>query len=89
MFFRASTVLPVLAIMVVTCALPINQQKIAHTKGCADCTCRVVPQAQLMPETLKLAKVIASNSMPVVAKAKDCIKRAMEVSLYEGLRYEQ
>ena len=50
---------------------------------------RVVPQAQLMPEALKLARAIAAHSMPVAAKAKDCIKRAMEVPLSEGIRYEQ
>ena len=50
---------------------------------------RVVPQEQLMPEALQLARAVARHSRPVVAKAKDCIKRALEVPLGEGLRYEQ
>ena len=50
---------------------------------------RVVPQAELMPAALKLANSIAGYSLPVVAKAKDCIKRAMEMPLAEGIRYEQ
>ncbi|KAK9812351.1 hypothetical protein WJX73_004564 [Symbiochloris irregularis] len=49
---------------------------------------RVVPQEQLMPEALKISRAIAKCSAPVVAKAKDCIKRGLEVPLSEGLRYE-
>ena len=58
----------------------------AHAYGLIS---RVVPQEQLMSEALKLAKKIAAYSTPVVAKAKDCIKRAMELPLSEGIRYEQ
>lgn len=50
---------------------------------------RVVAQDQVMPVALKLAKVIAKRSLPAVIKAKDCIKRAMELPLAEGIRYEQ
>lgn len=32
---------------------------------------------------------IASLSLLAIAKAKDCINRAYEVPLSEGLRYEQ
>ena len=52
------------------------------------CHRRVVPQEQLMPEALRVAKQIASCSAPAVAKAKDCIKRGLEVPLSEGLQYE-
>lgn len=41
-----------------------------------------------MPEALKVAKRIAACSAPAVAKAKDCIKRGLEVPLSEGLQYE-
>lgn len=41
-----------------------------------------------MPEAMKVARGIASCSAPAVAKAKDCVKRGLEVPLTEGLRYE-
>jgi enoyl-CoA hydratase/carnithine racemase len=50
---------------------------------------RVVPQEQLLPEAYKLAGKIASLSAPAAAKAKDCVHRAYETTLSEGLRYEQ
>ena len=50
---------------------------------------RVVPAAELMAEARALAGRIASAPAPAVAKAKDCVLRAMEVPLAEGLRYEQ
>lgn len=50
---------------------------------------RVVPQDQLLPEAYKLAAKIGALSAPVIAKAKDCVHRAYEMSLGEGLRYEQ
>ena len=50
---------------------------------------RVVPAAELMAEARALAGRIASASAPAVAKAKDCVLRAMEAPLAEGLRYEQ
>ena len=50
---------------------------------------RVVSSDRLMPEALSMAHKIASLSSIAVAKAKDCINRAYEVPLSEGLRYEQ
>jgi enoyl-CoA hydratase len=50
---------------------------------------RVVPQDQLLPEAYKLAAKIGALSGPAIAKAKDCVHRAYEISLAEGLRYEQ
>ena len=49
---------------------------------------RVVPQEQLLPEALGMAAKIGALSAPAVAKAKDCVNRAYEASLTEGLRYE-
>ena len=49
---------------------------------------RVVPQEQLLPEALAMAAMIGALSAPAVAKAKDCVNRAYEMSLSEGLRYE-
>ncbi|KAK9827746.1 hypothetical protein WJX81_008653 [Elliptochloris bilobata] len=50
---------------------------------------RVVPAAELMAEARALAGRIAAASAPAVAKAKDCVLRALETPLAEGLRYEQ
>ncbi|BDA46697.1 probable enoyl-CoA hydratase echA8 [Coccomyxa sp. Obi] len=50
---------------------------------------RVVPQDQLLPEAYKLAAKIGGLSTIAIAKAKDCVHRAYEMSLAEGLRYEQ
>jgi len=50
---------------------------------------RVVPQDQLLPEAYKLAAKIGALSAPVIAKAKDCVHRAHEMGLGEGLHYEQ
>ena len=61
----------------------------AHEAEACGLVSRVVPQAELMSEAMKLAETIARFSKPVVAKAKDCIKRSMEMPLAEGIRYEQ
>ena len=50
---------------------------------------RVVYTDQLMAEARSMASRIASLSALAVAKAKDCINRAYELPLSEGLRYEQ
>lgn len=50
---------------------------------------RVVPAAELIDEALKTAKKIASLSMPVVMLAKDCVNRAFETTLTEGVRFER
>ena len=50
---------------------------------------RVVPQAELLPEALRMAAKLGTLSAPAVAKAKDCVNRAYETTLAEGLRYEQ
>ena len=50
---------------------------------------RVVPAAELMQIATSIARDIASKSRIAVAKAKDCISRADEVALSEGVRYEQ
>lgn len=50
---------------------------------------RVVSPGRLMPEAQSMVEKIANLSALAVAKAKDCINRAQEVSLSQGLRYEQ
>ena len=50
---------------------------------------RVVPLADLLPETLKTAEKIAALSQPVVALAKECVNRALETTLAEGVLFER
>jgi enoyl-CoA hydratase len=50
---------------------------------------RVVPAADLMPETLKAAHKIAAQSLPASAMVKDAVNRAQETALAEGLAYER
>ena len=50
---------------------------------------RVVPLADLMTETMKIAETIASMSLPAVMLAKEAVNRAFEVPLSEGIRFER
>ena len=50
---------------------------------------RVVPLANLMEETMKVAEFIASMSLPAVYAAKESVNRAFESSLAEGIRFER
>ncbi|MBX6367333.1 MAG: enoyl-CoA hydratase [Rhodospirillales bacterium] len=50
---------------------------------------RVVPAAQLMDEALKMAETIAGMSRPIAMMAKECVNRAFETTLSEGVRFER
>lgn len=50
---------------------------------------RVVPQAELLDEALKVAAVIASKSIPMTMMVKESVNRAFEVNLTEGVRFER
>ena len=50
---------------------------------------RVVPADKLMDEAIEAATVIASMSLPSVMMAKECVNRAFESSLNEGLLFER
>ena len=50
---------------------------------------RVVPLAELMNETLKAANKIASASLPSVMMVKECVNRALETTLAEGIHFER
>src|SRR5882757_3086458 len=50
---------------------------------------RVVPLADLMAEAMKAARKIASASLPAMMMIKECVNRAPETSLSEGLRFER
>ncbi|MEM9707190.1 MAG: enoyl-CoA hydratase-related protein [Pseudomonadota bacterium] len=50
---------------------------------------RVLPLESLLETALAAAETIAGYSAPVVEAAKDCVNRAEELSLGEGLDYEK
>ncbi|MGH8464328.1 MAG: enoyl-CoA hydratase [Pseudomonas sp.] len=50
---------------------------------------RVVPQAELVEEALKVAATIASKSIPMTMMVKESVNRAFEVTLSEGVRFER
>ena len=50
---------------------------------------RVVPDAQLLDETLALATRIAGYSLPALMAIKESVNRAWEASLTEGIGFER
>jgi enoyl-CoA hydratase len=50
---------------------------------------RVVPAANLMEETMKVAETIAAMSLPSVLAAKEAVNRSFETTLVEGVRFER
>ena len=50
---------------------------------------RVVPAADLMEEALKTANKIAGFSRPIVMMVKECVDRAFETTLAEGILFER
>ena len=50
---------------------------------------RIIPAADLLGETLAAAEKIAGYSLPVVMMIKECVNRAWESSLNEGLLFER
>jgi enoyl-CoA hydratase len=50
---------------------------------------RVVPADRLMEEALAAAETIAGHSKPSVLAAKECVNRAFEATLSEGIRFER
>ncbi|HUH83110.1 MAG TPA: enoyl-CoA hydratase-related protein [Stellaceae bacterium] len=50
---------------------------------------RVVPAAELVGEAIRVAARIASLSRPVVMMIKECVNRAFETSLADGLLFKR
>ena len=50
---------------------------------------RVVPAAELMTVTLAAAQAICDMSMPTILMAKECVNRAYEGPLAEGIQFER
>jgi len=49
---------------------------------------RVVPQAELLNEAVKLAQAILKNGPLAVAAAIECVVRGLQLPLDQGLRFE-
>ena len=50
---------------------------------------RVVPDDQVLPEALVAAAAIASYGRAAVTAARECVDRALETGLRDGLRFER
>ncbi len=50
---------------------------------------RVVPADKLMEEAMAAAQTIAAMPLSVAMQIKDCVNRAFETTLTEGVRYER
>ena len=50
---------------------------------------RVVPANELMTEALKTANKIAAASSPAAMMVKECVNRALETALAEGIHFER
>jgi enoyl-CoA hydratase len=50
---------------------------------------RVVPADKLMEEAIAAATIIAAMPLSVAMQIKDCVNRAFETTLTEGVRYER
>ena len=50
---------------------------------------RIVPDGELVDEAVKVAQKIAGFSMPAVLMTKECVNRAFETTMAEGVRFER
>jgi enoyl-CoA hydratase len=50
---------------------------------------RIVPDVELLNETMKVAEKIAGFSLPSLMTAKEAVNRAFETTLSEGVRFER
>ena len=61
----------------------------AHEAERSGLVARVVPAADFMAEVMKTAETIAAMSLPALMSLKECLGRADETSLAEGLIFER
>jgi enoyl-CoA hydratase/carnithine racemase len=61
----------------------------AKTAEATGLVSRVVPDDKLMDSAHEMASKIASFSKPIVAMAKECVNKAYETTLREGLLFER
>ena len=50
---------------------------------------RIVPAAELLAETMKIAETIASMTLPIAMMTKEAVNRSYETTLAEGIRFER
>lgn len=50
---------------------------------------RIVPAEELVEDAIKTAETIATFSQPIVKMAKECVNKAYETTLAEGVRFER
>ena len=50
---------------------------------------QIFPAAELLGQTLKVAQGIAAKSLPASMLVKECVNRAFELGLSEGVRFER
>jgi enoyl-CoA hydratase len=50
---------------------------------------RVIPSAELEAEAMKMAEAIAAMPLQAVLMMKECVNRAMELPLHEGMLFER
>jgi enoyl-CoA hydratase len=61
----------------------------AHEAERAGLVSRVVPDGRVLPEALEAAMVIASYGRPAVTAARECVDRALETGLGDGVLFER
>jgi len=61
----------------------------AHEAETAGLVSRVVPDDRVLPEALEAGATIASYGRIAVRAARDCVDRALETGLRDGIRYER
>jgi len=66
-----------------------GRQLDAQEAECAGLVARVMAVDELVPKTLEIAQGIAQKSLPSILMVKECIHRAGEISLSEGVRFER
>ncbi|WP_369258947.1 enoyl-CoA hydratase-related protein [Streptomyces sp. R35] len=61
----------------------------AHEAERAGLVSRVVPDGRVLPEALEAATAIASYGRPAVTAARECVDRALETGLGDGVLFER
>ncbi|WP_330304410.1 MULTISPECIES: enoyl-CoA hydratase-related protein [unclassified Streptomyces] len=61
----------------------------AHEAERAGLVSRVVPDGRVLPEALETATAIAAYGRPAVTAARECVDRALETGLGDGVLFER
>ncbi|KEP60509.1 UNVERIFIED_CONTAM: enoyl-CoA hydratase/isomerase family protein [Hammondia hammondi] len=74
-----------LAMEMILTGEPINAERALQ----AGLISRVVPPSHVVDEAVKIATSISGHSLPILIAAKECVNRAYEMPLQEGLLFER